>query len=77
MLTTRTSHLSLREKTAVKKKRTQKAGAATRPAQNIETCKIHLESLKQELFWKPQWWKAGAGPPWTCSQKPRWIPLHR
>ena len=43
MLTTSTSHFSLREKIAVKKKRTQKAGAATRPAQNIETCKIQSE----------------------------------
>ena len=40
MLTTSTSHLSFREKTAVKKKRTQKAGAAMSPAQNIDTCKI-------------------------------------
>ena len=43
MLTTSTSHFSLREKIAVKKKRTQKAGAATRPAQNIDTCKIQSE----------------------------------
>ena len=43
ILTTNTSHFNLREKIAVKKKRIQKAGAATRPAQNIDTLQ-YIES---------------------------------
>ena len=57
-LTTNTSHFSFREKIAVKKKRIQKAGAATRPVQNIDTLH-YIESRiwgvkKRHLgCWKP------------------------
>ena len=45
-----TIHLSLRERRAVMRKRTQRTGANTRPAQNIETWG-EGEEVEEE------WWK--------------------
>ena len=72
ILTTNTSHFNLREKIAVKKKRIQKAGAATRPVQNIDTYQYFLSQRSKGKKKTPRLLKACAGPPLLCSQRPRW-----